>query len=888
MVWGGSLLSGLARLLVPLVFAITLAQAALAQDIPPYQASAQRQICGEVPILDGPAGARIGTATAGLVTVDGLGFGSDGQLYYHMADTTPPGHVATGDAPYFCNFAARQQPGAARFRAIPNSCHLIAASRRTLDEVNAFAAEYADFLPTMSVYRADNGWYAIALGQISLAAAPELLASSRTIPADSYCSDGANYVAVMDLQGMRFVEPVPALMPPLAFDCLTSDGLACAKHAAAIYPKEDYVDQDFFDRMRYGQLGCMAGDPMACEMTEVARDTQLHHALLTAWPEAEDRFPDQDRDIYRIGCDAGLVLSCTRVGGAETARLSGDPVEYLTAIQGLVTACRTRDDNACRELLVLLDKHQQAMGQPARAEDIFHAAQSWAVFCDHFGDTDYTSCQQVYRTYAGLLNGSAVAPERAVEMTEFIRKGCDSGVPEACVLYSNLTALAVSERQWGAKRAEVSCAMVGDTGAICRDLDRQLASDLPQTDQLKQAEFDKRVALCLAGNTREAQDSCADALSYYAGNISASQIGPVETALRQACTPDLHSGCETLAFLYSANTMAGENLHFTGINQPEKRLAALREGCRPGRLGLRNCNNLGEILQEQDDQQGAQDSYRTACNTVRMSDGASSSVSSNGACFNAGLHALQELGDRDTARSDFIFTCDNQHDSNSPYACKHLALMDIEAGAKEKDPMGLISTLQKSCYPSGDFRGDGEGCLYYGKTLLEFRDRLHWDDWEGEPVLGSPDQITDRDQYRTANNASYLFSRGCLSRWQASCAANDNLIADWINGAYPRMTATCQIRAKDQSIRSEKTCGIISYSRPQVVEYEDGYIFDERLYFWPDGDRTLVTEGGEQITLNGNPASFYQSQDGSAMCQQNPETGNSFCTVTDSADQTEG
>lgn len=869
--------SALFRFAFSLQLILGIALPAAAQEIPPYQFDSQRQVCGAAPILDAPGGNIIGAAVPGsIVKIDRFGFSPDGTKYYHLTGTAPEGYIATESAPHFCGFAERTQSGAAHFRAIPNNCHLIAASRRTLDEVNSFAAEYAAFLPTMSVYRADNGWYAIALGQISVAAAPSVLANSRIIPGDSYCSDGAGYAAIMDLKDGKFRDPEAAASDGrLRQACATGDRSACRSLANIIAANPKRTETDEAEVARLLLPGCMAGNADDCEKATIVPTEIRDHAMITAWPGSSEYKTVQLADLYRIGCDAGRAVSCRNIVAYVLDQRLTHPGRYTNGIHAGIVGCAAQNRIACKMLYRLFDRWTKVMGEPPGPNELFYMADLRAETCKSSADFKDSSCEPVSRIYAALLERDDATPDQQGTATSYLRARCDIGDVDTCKLFSGLAGnIGETDRRWAAARAIAACEAAEDNEA-CERLDDLLDTELPESAQLIQDKFRRYSDDCRAGNTIEAEEACSTALLYYAEKISATEIAPLEAVLHEACTPELYSGCDTLAFVYSTYGISG-SVTFKATNQPEKRLAVLRTGCRPGKLGLNNCSDLGEVLAEWGEHQEAQASYRIACNTIRQDNGSDPVISADGSCFEAGLHALRKLDDRDSARADFDFVCRSSGDLNRPYACKHLALMKIEDGGKADDFSGVLHLLEQACYPRGNLRGDGEGCLYYGQILLEFRNRLHWGP---EPDVDDTEPVDDTDLIRTASTASYIFSEGCLSHWQAACEARETLVANWIAGAYPHDRTTCQIRDAEGRITSDKTCSMVSYAVPVDGPADDDSILGEHLYIWPDGDRTLVTDGDGSPTLNGSPAGFYTSAEDGMLCQQNSETGNSFCTL---------
>ncbi len=863
------MLSAILRRAAPVVMAATFSLAAHAQTPDPYQTLAERQVCGAGQILSAPGGAVLRQEAPGtLIHISDLVPAPDGALFYRLAGTDPA-FIATGDAPHFCGFAARQQNPAARFHALPNACHLIAASRRTLEEVNDFAAEHGDFRPNMAVFQAENGWFAISFGQVSLAAAPALLAGSERIPADAYCSNGAGYVAMMDQQDGRFAAPGGT---SLRQACLGGNASACKGQAEAIAAGSDLRDDEYADLWRFRLAGCMAGDATACT---TATDVPIHIAscpILTAWPEGADRFSSLTLEMARIGCDAGLVDGCQALASSELVSTSGDQGTYLSALQALAAGCAaSQDQYACRGMFRLLRYREKAMGAPASAELLFHLAALRAPSCRVPGPETNESCPDLTLTYETLLAHPDLTPEQAGAAITYLQGRCDGGDPDACVIASRQTDhLDGPARDRAATQAVAACQ--GVSGSVtCDQLDQQLGAALPETARRRQVAFDDLAAACRADNTPDAANACTETLIYFARMISATEIAPLESALQSACTADINSGCETLAFVYGPSMMSGEDLSFQGVNQPEKRLAALRTGCRPGALGLANCNLLGEALADAGDQTAAQASYRTACDTIRADQGLTPQISSNGGCFNAGLHALRKLNDRATAQADFTYVCASPEDNNRPYACKHLALM-----TPDDDIAARMQLLEQGCYPDNLSTGDGEACLLLGRLFLEQRHTLDWSYGARFPHIDPTVSVSNDGLMQTAGTASQAFAIGCLYRWDAACAANEALLNDWIAGTYPRIATTCQIRDAAGAISSEKPCQMIRYVVPERVEYEAGNMHPERMFLWPDGDRTVLRDSHPNL-LNGRIAEYFVTEDGQFICRRNPETGNSFC-----------
>ncbi len=85
---------------------------------------------------------------------------------------------------------------------LPGECALIVASRPTVAEARDYVFANITDRRYLSAFRSQNGWIAISIGTLKNAEAdPILLQLKETgrIPADSYCSNGSNYQAVVNL-----------------------------------------------------------------------------------------------------------------------------------------------------------------------------------------------------------------------------------------------------------------------------------------------------------------------------------------------------------------------------------------------------------------------------------------------------------------------------------------------------------------------------------------------------------------------------------------------------------------------------------------------------------------------------------------------------------------
>ncbi|WP_147096239.1 tetratricopeptide repeat protein [Paracoccus aurantiacus] len=862
------------------------------QQLPPYQPTGFRQVCQ-------PAALRVGLdendagqiASGTTVAILDVGFADDGHAYFEVeAANGQAGWIPTKTTANFCDFADRKSSAGRRFLAPPNSCHLIAASRRTLDEINAFAAEYSDFLPTMSAYKSDNGWYAVSFGLISTSIAQELLEAADNLPADAYCSDGANYIDLAEFTGAGFTSARTALPDESATarykaECLQGNGAACTDYANDVFDRdaaeEKGGDDDEFEMFRYWLLGCMRGEAEACIGYIRSSSVYLEYPMRTAWPGGDDNTPGLYTEMDRIGCDDGIAVACNRVGGNMTKMLSGDAAAWASGFSALIASCEIGDKYGCRDMFRAMKKRADDRNRPFSARDQFFAAELWADRCDPSpnGSND-GSCAPVYENYSKFLSAPINDPfatvERRAIATAFLRRGCEGWRADACLYYSQLSdQVSVEDRDWGASRAASSCALYDKGNAVCQNLQIALKNDLPSVTALKRGDFEALAQRCGADNSLAAEEACHDAMLYYIRQISATDLAPLESALQQACEGTRIAGCSELATLYSPHSIAGENFRFTGSDQPERRLQALRTGCQPQSAHILNCTKLAEMQAERGQDAEAQRSFRLACDAAQMTQ--SDAHAQQNACFESGLHALRAMRDEDMARRDFRRVCDDGASSNMPYACKHLGLLEQGGSSGAGDIDAALRLFARSCYPPGAQRGDGEGCLHYGRMLLEHRDSVRWDAEVGRyVVLPRPIDQGQRDVTTLATAASDAFATGCASRWEAACNAHETLIADWIAGSFPTGQVNCQIRQREDVLLSDKICGLIVYRDNFLSAENEMRTTEAEIYIWPDGDRTVVKYMGGPWSLNGvlTQRRFIAPE---MSCLENPETQRSFC-----------
>ncbi|MEY8801665.1 trypsin-like peptidase domain-containing protein [Leisingera sp. XS_AS12] len=85
-------------------------------------------------------------------------------------------------------------------------CAIVAASRATLAEANAFIAEYG-IEELATIYESANGWLAISIGAVPVQQSGSILTTLKRkelIPNDAYCSTGKRYLRVVQVPDEHF------------------------------------------------------------------------------------------------------------------------------------------------------------------------------------------------------------------------------------------------------------------------------------------------------------------------------------------------------------------------------------------------------------------------------------------------------------------------------------------------------------------------------------------------------------------------------------------------------------------------------------------------------------------------------------------------------------
>ncbi len=865
----------------------------------PYQPASQRQICAAGPITDAPGGAVVGQTVPGdTVTIKDADFDADGALYFQIDSDAGPQFVPVRATAHFCDFPRRPAEGPAAFLAPPNSCHLIAASRRTLDEVNAFVADHAEYLPQITVFRAQNGWYAISPGMISRLAVEQVLMAGKNIPADAYCADGSNYFDVMDKRDGRFVEPdPPAPADPatrkaeaagligqgrangdlalLNRACLLGDAEGCGFAAQHLRQGDDISEAARREMIRYDLMGCMLGSTTSCHNAMSDKNFGVDKVLFTALPDAGLNGPERpvlETELRKIGCDAGIEQSCSELALPVEQYLDTDPGRYLTALASAFRACQTAGGYPCQQFGQIAARKHDVTGSRWSEFSHYVRARLYAAQCRIAEKPTSTPCDNAYALYTSFLDTGIGTDNQRFEAAYFLRDGCESGSPRACAFQSNLPDFfLLQERQQAAARAMTQCDQQDNPEQICQRLDQELGVDLPQSRAKIRAKYDEYANACRTEQGTDGRNPCRDALRYYGAHISMDDIAEPLALLEETCRADGKiTGCDSLTRYYEGEVIqfdAGQGKAWPA--QPDKAQAARVTGCIATLEAVGNCGTLGLYHERAGDFAAAGQAYTLGCNTG-MTAGKDQYYGQDRVCYWAAKNARNNLQDYANARRWFRYTCDV---GKYPFACKFLGLMEAQAEGGPADPMAATRLYGQACDMVEEISiGDGQACLFFGQSLIANRIDLAMENWASiavEPV--TRDTLPDSLIMDVLTEASRAFIRGCADDIAEACTAFDKLLADWAKGDHPRLAAQCRVEDAQGRVTSAKTCSQFSIHLPG-----SGSARSSRVYVWPDGDRTVVSEDAGDPRLNDAPAERYRSEDG-ANCLRNLTTGRSFC-----------
>ncbi|NHF72377.1 hypothetical protein [Paracoccus xiamenensis] len=845
---------------------ILIAPGAWAETLPAYQPANVRQVCAPAALLDQPGGAVIGQLDPGMaVTIDGIGFDASGQGFLRIESQGEPGFAEMGPLYHFC---APVHP----LLAPPNSCHLVLARRASLEGVNEAAARSPDFLPMMTAYRTRDG-YALTAGPISLLARSRVLSSDR-LPEGADCETGADFTAPLDRIGDRF-EMVPDTPPAeasndaqqlLRWRCQQGEAADCARYSQAlgdIRPRDDALEAEM---ARFDLLGCMAGRALSCQRLMESDQGWINKPVFTALPNAGSGIALIEPELGKIGCDAGRVDSCLLLGRPELQFKTHERGAHLTAFLAYLHACRKAGGWTCEELAGLIDVTPQVLDASLTADDEYALAEALFSGCD-LARASRRGCNRAFTGFTRFAEAQTGDTTRDGVVYFRLRDGCAANNVIACVGVSKLERMfSVLDRRMAAARALELCEERGSAGAGCGSLAYTLSPDLPEARAPQQAKFDEEARKCAEESGLTASQACKSALSFFRDNLSSGPEDFPEQLLRENCSGDRIHGCAALASAYSVQERKGpDGQAISWPGQPDQRLRALQAGCKAGSVGMENCESLGWLLERQGDAAGASAAYAMGCTSAMTLDADPLS------CYSGGKHALNNTRDYDTAGRYFTHVCDSDDLRIAPYACKYLGQMAAAGQGGDVDPSDAMAQFQRACFHDRVETVDGEGCLLYGRALIENRAHLDWDETTyGLAFVPGHDSHPEIARYGLSR-ASHAFLRGCRDGIGQACDANRALLAAWSAGDYPRAAAACRVTDAAGRVTSQKDCGRFRY---HVLEFEgDGAA---EIFVWPDGDRTVTNRAGGDWRLNGGEVSDHRIGDG-WECWTNARSGNSFC-----------
>jgi TPR repeat protein len=386
------------------------------------------------------------------------------------------------------------------------------------------------------------------------------------------------------------------------------------------------------------------------------------------------------------------------------------------------------------------------------------------------------------------------------------------------------------------------------------------------------ARYTEQAEACAGGSSYE----CGRALSHYAREISNDDLGPVISMLRENCNSDRVTGCEALASAYGSHeNRSAAGTITVGIDDAALRMATLRLGCSDLMAPGNTCDGLGDALAKLGDITAASVAYNKSCTYIMDLGHNQVGYDGHWDCYNAAKHALLVAKDYATATHSFIFVCDSDTAGLAPFACKYLGRIHDRGLGVERDAKTAHNYFGQSCFHRRVDDSDGEGCLLYGELLIRDREAIavRDRDLEGAALPQSADAASM--QY-ILEDASRAFQRGCKSRIPLACAANKDLLAQRIDGAFGFETIECFVRDMGDPEFRVQTCRTLK----QFPNFNDPDTqadpLREAIFIWPDGDRTIVQQSGDVWRLNGNRTSGLVAGP-SYDCIANPATGREFC-----------
>lgn len=454
-----------------LALAVLLPVATLAAAEATYRPMDHRVVCvtedATAKIRTRPAGDEKAALPNGRdVQIVDFKFGTDGNGYFSISyagvDARQTGYVLASDVKTTCGFEARRRVTLNQYRAPDNTCHMIGASRRTVPEVNDFVRANMSFFPSMEVYQSDNGWFAISLGLVRVDAVGQVKRAGDTIPPDAYCSDGADYIAVLEKLGDSFR---PLDIP--AFDslagrfraasatviegdrtkdsalyklgCDLGNGVGCARYAAALNGKGRPDRAETIQRAHYDLLACMRGDQVGCnnayQMPDPVIDTVL---AVTLGSEPGDDNPTVADELARIACDADVLPSCRHLAETVLGAPASNYPEFRMAVHAVTKLCTSRTDEFCRSFKTFRREQDARLTPEDRTFFDFLYASGYGDRCRHDPAISYARCSESYDSYRRFLAANTGTGPMRQTAANFLIDGCEVRDYDACVAFDSI------------------------------------------------------------------------------------------------------------------------------------------------------------------------------------------------------------------------------------------------------------------------------------------------------------------------------------------------------------------------------------------------------------------------------------------------------------------
>lgn len=880
--------------------AVVWAQPSQARDVPDFQPAGMRQVCATTPVYDAPGGRQIGAlGPEEVIERKALRFDAAGTLYYGFAYGDAEGVAAAADLPRACEFA-RRETAVPVFAAPPNTCHLIVAARRDLDEVNAVTASYPDFWPQLSVYLSDNGWHAVSLGLVRSDMAQLLLASGRDLPQDAYCSDGARFVAALEPEGAgRFgqgqlqgkgsqdqADAAQALLgqwengagtTPLRQACLLGSSVSCNRYAWELREASETSAEAAAERLRYDLYGCMLGEEHSCTnafFVPAGDGPDPILQMLADGPRATDDTGAIFPELAATACDRNVVPACHALARPYLAKQRMSQGDYLTLLEGTAKACLAGGD--CQPFSTAVAEHVSVLEKSWPAIDQMGIGRILFAYCAPDRDAAW-GCAISVKYLKSFVDSDSADPALAAQAAGLIADACGQGSPEACAYQSALTAqFDLASRNAAAEKAKAICAQQPDPAAICGNLARVMATDLPANDSPLQAEYQRLAAICRETSATETGNPCAEAVEFYLTKISHAGAQAPLALLAETCRKGQKiTGCEPLGRFHDGRTYRrADGSDYRSEPVVQKARAAWDIGCDGSVEGIASCSSLGRNLERVKDYAAADLAFRTGCDAARQARPALQSDPA-GICYDAAKNARAALQDYPRAASYFDAACQG---FDEPFACKFLGLMYAQGEGMAPDPVLARSLYERACFYRVQVLRDEQACMLLGQLLIsEFEAtgpdhvlQIGPDETEAEALAYAAEMLT---------YASLGLQIGCTGGYQggyqAACADARALLKRWSEGAYPTEPVTCTTIGDDHVLRPSQTCRAFLF---YLTEEMGGHGSDAAasVYVWPDGQRTITLETGDALYLNDNPARLDHSQTG-WTCYQNQGTGRRFC-----------